>query len=433
MDVPDPYQTESPFLRGGASVLTVAQAARAIRELLEGSFPAMSVRGEVSNLSRPQSGHIYFSLIEDENDTASRLSSAQLPCVVWRSTAARLPSPPENGRKVVVRGRIGVYEPRGTYQLIADRVEPVGVGELQLRFEELKERLRREGLFDPARKRGLPFLPKCVGLVTSPAGAAVQDVLRALIRRHPGVCVRIAPARVQGEGSVEDLVRALAVLNSSGAQVDVIVLARGGGGLEDLWAFNDERLARALAASRVPTVSAVGHEVDFSIADFVADARAQTPTQAAELVVPDVAGLHDDLSVSGTRLARAVRRRLEVARGEFGRLASGRLYRDPQAVVQKLFERCDDVAESLKFHLYNRSRQWDDALSSISGRLEALNPLKVLARGYSVTTDSEGRVVQDAVVLGKGDKVRILLARGSAEAEILGINPHGGSPQPVAC
>jgi exodeoxyribonuclease VII large subunit len=238
---------------------------------------------------------------------------------------------------------------------------------------------------------------------------------------------------VQGEGSVEDLVRALAVLNSSGAQVDVIVLARGGGGLEDLWAFNDERLARALAASRVPTVSAVGHEVDFSIADFVADARAQTPTQAAELVVPDVAGLHDDLSVSGTRLARAVRRRLEVARGEFGRLASGRLYRDPQAVVQKLFERCDDVAESLKFHLYNRSRQWDDALSSISGRLEALNPLKVLARGYSVTTDSEGRVVQDAVVLGKGDKVRILLARGSAEAEILGINPHGGSPQPVAC
>ena len=400
-------------------ILSVTELSRAIRGVLEGSFDVVEVRGEVTNLSRPQSGHLYFSLVDDgDGRESSRLSSAQLSCVLWRSSATRLRFPLANGQKVIVAGRIGVYEPRGSYQLIAEAVAPDGVGELQLLFEELKERLRKEGLFDGARKRPLPFLPSRIGLITSPSGAAIQDVLRALYRRHPAAWVRIAPVRVQGEGAAREIAWAIRRLGR-GRAVDVIIVARGGGSLEDLWAFNEETVARAIAASPVPVVSAVGHEVDVSIADFVADARAQTPTHAPDLVVPDLADLCDRLS--------SVRRRLRLGLSsvhsrkatQWARLLRARILRDPSLLPARLLERCDELARELRIHLYNSGRQWDHALRSLFLRLEALNPLRVLERGYALVLDGKGRVIQDAGSLRPGDPLDVRLARGRVAASVV--------------
>lgn len=413
------------------AVVSVSEVAGAIRDLLEGAFPFLRVRGEVTNLSRPQSGHLYFSLADDSTSPgASRLGSTQLPCVVWRGSAARLRFRLENGQKVVVTGRIGVYQPRGTYQLIGEHLEPAGVGELQLHFDQLKERLRLEGLFEDDRKREIPFLPRCIGLVTSPTGAAVQDLLRSILRRFPGAWVRIVPVKVQGQSAAAEVARAIRFLNSHAGGADVIVVARGGGSLEDLWAFNEEEVARALARSRVPTVSAVGHETDFTISDFVADVRAQTPTQAGELVVPDARRLFESFEIIGTRLRLAVHRQLERAEERLDRLRSSRPMRFPEALVEDLFARCDDLDETLKFHLYNRTRGWDDSLAALSARLEALSPLNVLARGYAVTRDSRGQVVQDASSVTEGQELRILLRRGSIQARVVGVEPGEPSVSP---
>jgi exodeoxyribonuclease VII large subunit len=400
-------------------VLSVTELSRAIRGVLERSFDSVEVRGEVTNLSRPQSGHLYFSLVDDGGGReSSRLTSAQLSCVLWRSSAERLRFEIRNGQKVIVAGRIGVYEPRGAYQLVADSVTADGVGELQLLFEELKERLRKEGLFDDARKRSLPYLPGRIGLVTSPAGAAIQDVLRALYRRHPAAWVRIAPVRVQGEGAAREVAWAIRRLNR-GRSVDVIILARGGGSLEDLWAFNDEIVARAIAASAVPVVSAVGHEVDFSIADFVADARAQTPTHAPDLVVPDIGDLCDRLSGLQKRLRLGLSSLHARKAAQWSRLLRARFFRDPSLLPARLLERCDELARELRIHLYNRGRQWDDALRSLFLRLEALNPLRVLERGYALVLDGQGRVVQDAGSLRPGDPLDVRLARGRLAASVV--------------
>lgn len=421
-----------PAPRGAARgrVFTVSEVTGAIRDLLEGSFPSISVRGEISNLSRPQSGHIYFSLIDDSGGEAtSRLSCSQLPCVLWRSVAARLSLRIENGLKVIVTGRIGVYEPRGCYQLIGSRVELAGVGDLQRRFEELKERLRGEGLFDEARKRPLPFFPRRIGIVTSPSGAAIQDVLRVLYRRQPRAWVRIVPVRVQGEGAAEDMVEALRVLGSGGGQVDVILLTRGGGSLEDLWAFNDEALARAIAGSPVPTVSAVGHEVDFSISDFVADLRAQTPTKAAEILVPEVSELTGALGGLARRFGRALRSAVDRKRLELGRLARARPLRRPMALVEELAERADDLSRELARALRGRRDAWADALRSAGERLEALNPRSVLRRGYSLTTDDSGRIVTDAARLSPGARIEIEFARGRAGATVVSAEPAAASEE----
>jgi len=407
---------------GRSRVLSVSDLTRSIRELLELSFGHLLVRGQITNLSRPQSGHLYFSLVDDvEARAGSRLTSAQLSCVLWRSSVARLRFQPQNGQKVIASGRIGVYEPRGAYQLVAEALEPAGLGELQLLFEALKERLRTEGLFDPERKRRLPFLPRRIGIITSPTGAAIQDILRVLYLRHPKAWVRLVPVRVQGDGAAEEISQAIEIFQRNGGQADVLVLARGGGSLEDLWAFNDERVARALAASSIPTISAVGHEVDFSISDFVADVRAQTPTQAAELLVPDFRDLLERLQAA----RRHVRFYFEALHGrkraELIRLLRARPLREPAALTQELFERCDLRGKELRNHLYNRKRQWEDAAGSVFGRLESLNPLRVLARGYSVTTDSEGRVVSDVKSLTLGENLRIQLFQGGFGAKVVEI------------
>jgi exodeoxyribonuclease VII large subunit len=307
---------------------------------------------------------------------------------------------------------------------MVDGMEPAGLGELQLLFEALKERLRKEGLFAPERKRPLPFLPRRIGLITSPSGAAIQDILRVLYVRHPKAWVRVVPVRVQGDGAAEVISQAIEILQRGGGQVDVLVLARGGGSLEDLWAFNDERVARALAASSIPTISAVGHEVDFSIADFVADVRAQTPTQAAELLVPDLRDLLERVGAARKRMRMAFEALQRGKRAELLRLLKARPIREPDTLTQALFERCDLRGKELRNHLYNRKRQWEDAAGSIFGRLESLNPLRVLARGYSVTTDGEGRVVRDIESVTIGENLRIRLFQGALGAKVVDIQKN---------
>lgn len=397
-------------------IFTVSEFTRELRALLESSYGTVRIRGQITNLSRPQSGHVYFSLVDDEGDAGSRFTSAQIAVVIWRSVAGRHRFRLEDGMKVVVSGRVSVYEPRGTYQVIAERVLPVGVGELQLAYEQLKNRLDREGLFDPGRKRPLPFLPRRIGLVTSPSGAALRDFLRIVFQRQPRASIRLVPVRVQGEGAAEDVARAVDLLGVPESQVDVIVLTRGGGSLEDLWAFNDEQVARALFRSKIPTVSAVGHEVDVTIADFVADYRAPTPTAAAERVVPDLGELHLKLDGLRRRLVLALRAARERGEAALARAQLSRFFRDPQLIVQERLELIDHLGEAMRNHLYNRLERWDDTLARWEARLRALGPYSVLSRGYSVVTDARGNVVRSAAQLEVGEEVRILFQRGSAHA-----------------
>jgi exodeoxyribonuclease VII large subunit len=411
-------------------VYTVSELSRELRELLEAAYGTLCLRGQITNLSRPQSGHLYFSLVDDEEaEGRSRVTSAQIPVVIWRSAAARLRFRPENGIKVVATGRLSLYEPRGSYQLIAERLEPQGVGELQLAFEQLKRALEREGLFARARKRPLPFLPRRIGIITSPSGAAVRDFLRIVFQRHPRAWVRIIPVRVQGEGAGAEIARALDRLQYPEPQVDVVVLARGGGSLEDLWAFNEEVVARAIARSRIPTISAIGHEVDFTIADFVADFRAPTPTGAGECVIPDLAEIHLKLDGLKRRLVLALRSRVDGLGRDLLRLGRALPLRDPQIIVNERLERLDQLSELLQNKLYNRLRQWDDSLFLFAARLEGLNPFAVLARGYSVTT-VRGRVVRKAMELKSGDLVAIRFTDGQAQALVEGVIERAPSARP---
>ncbi len=289
-----------------------ALSVRQVNELVRGALarhlpPTLHVLGQISNLARPTSGHVYFTLKDDY---------AELRCVMWRSSAARLKFAPEDGLEVIATGGIDVYAQRGTYQLVVRRLEPRGVGALEVAFRQLKERLGREGLFDPRRKRPLPQVPERIAIVTSPTGAAIRDVLQALARRYPPVQALVFPVRVQGEGAAQEIATALRTLNEHAQAlggIDVIIAGRGGGSLEDLWAFNEEVVARAIAASRIPVISAVGHEVDVTISDLVADVRAPTPTAAAELATPVAAELAASLARQAARAARAARHTLDLA------------------------------------------------------------------------------------------------------------------------
>jgi exodeoxyribonuclease VII large subunit len=329
--------TALPLPDAGRRVLTVSQLTRAIKDALEGRFGGLWVEGEVSNLRVHSSGHVYFTLKDDE---------AQVRAVLFRSRVRRLRFEPADGLHVLAFANLDVYAARGEYQLVCELLEPRGVGALQLAFEQLKTRLAAEGLFDPARKRALPALARRVGLVTSPTGAAVRDFLRIATRRFAGLHVLVCPVRVQGETAVGEIVEALGILNRLGG-LDVIVLARGGGSLEDLWAFNEEAVARAIAASKIPVISAVGHETDVTIADFVADLRAPTPSAAAELVVREKAELVRQLGVLGTRLGRAMRQRVGRIADRLVDLRRRRVLTDPARPLRDWARRLDELGTRL--------------------------------------------------------------------------------------
>ena len=395
-----------PLVPANVRALTVSELARRIRTVLDDGLREVWVVGELSNLRRPSSGHLYFCLKDRQS---------QIAAVMFRSTSQVLTFRPEDGLEVIVRGRVSLYDVRGDLQLYVDWMEPRGLGSLQLALEALKRKLAEEGLFAPARKRPLPPLPRAVGLVTALSGAAVQDMLTVLRSRWPSARVIISPVRVQGKGAAPEICTALAALNRV-EEVDVVIVGRGGGSAEDLWAFNDERVARAIAASRVPVVSAVGHEIDFTVADLVADCRAPTPTAAAAMVVPDRLELGERLAALESALAGTLQRRLRIGR-ERVRAGEERL-KDPRRVLEILRQRVDELGERAIASTERRLRWARERLQATEGRLGALSPLAVLERGYSIARREDGAVVRLADEVAVGDVLDLRLSRGSLRTRV---------------
>ena len=423
------------------AVLTVSQLTEQLRGIVEERFPAVWVEGEISNFKIYGSGHAYFTL-KDEG--------AQLRAVLFRNRARRLRFEPGDGQHVLAFGSLEVYAQRGEYQLVVELLEPRGLGALQLAFEQLKARLGAEGLFEAGRKRQLPRFPGKIGIATSPSGAALRDMLRILGRRFTGLHIVIAACRVQGEGAAGEIARAVADLNALG-DVDVIIIGRGGGSLEDLWAFNEEVVARAIAGSKVPVVSAVGHEVDVTIADFVADLRAPTPSAAAELVVREKRGVAEALANSRLRLTRAAarplrefERRLDEARARLARAADGVHHRaayrvdlltarlratSPFARLGAGRHRLERLEARLHGALTRRLAGDRHRLTAAAGRLGSLSPLAVLGRGYSLTRAADGRIVRAASQVGPGDAVSVLLHEGRLDCRVEHTRERDERPQ----
>lgn len=398
------------FFANLPSMISVSDLTREIRATLEANEELQDiwVQGEISTLSRPASGHLYFTLKDPD---------AALRCVMWRPVAKQYASGLSEGMAVEVHGNISVYEAGGAYQFYADEVHPLGEGLLYQEFQRLRERLTAEGLFDADRKRPIPAWPQTIGVVTSPTGAALQDILNTLQRRYPLVEVVLAPTQVQGEEAPPRIVAALAALAELGT-LDVILLARGGGSLEDLWAFNDERVVRAVADSPVPVVSGVGHETDFTLADFAADLRAPTPTAAAELATPDRSELELTLADQEARLDRAAEVLLQNWGANYAALES-RLQRvSPLQKILSDRQRIDELAIRAGGALANRLVLRKTRLDGLEQKMESLNPSAILGRGYAVVARRDGRIVRRVGDVGAGDEVQIRVSDGDIEATV---------------
>lgn len=388
------------------TILTVSRLNALLRELVEDNFMQVWVEGELSNFSIPASGHWYFSLKD---------ADAQVRAVMFRAQNRLLGFTPENGMRVVCRGRVSLYPQRGEIQLIVEGLEPRGVGGLQLAFEQLKNRLAGEGLFAAERKRPLPAFPRVVGVVTSGTGAAIHDIIQVLRRRGAGVHVLLRPVRVQGEGAAAEIATAIAELNRQG-EAEVLIVGRGGGSLEDLWAFNEELVARAIHGSKIPVISAVGHEVDHTIADFVADLRAPTPSAAAEMVARGRLELEGHLDHLVMRLAAQMRRRVDFGRERLNGLH--RRLRSPRESLALARQRQAELARRLSQAMDRRLKERAWRLRTLAERLDDLSPLRTLGRGYAIVTRAAGEVVRDAATLSPGERVSLRFAQGQAEARI---------------
>ncbi len=451
-------------------VVSVGDFTRRIRDLLEGQFGSVWVRGEVSNFRMQTSGHAYFVLKD---------AAASVSCVLFRGQTGVVRGLLRDGASVVIGGQVTVYEPRGQYQLRVTQVEAEGIGALQAAFEELKKKLAAEGLFETARKRPIPAYPRGVGIVTSATGAALRDVLHVIGRRHAGLEIFLAPARVQGLGAASEVAAGVAMLNGyaeQGAPMDVILVTRGGGSLEDLWAFNEEVLARAIVASRLPVISAVGHEIDFTISDFAADLRAATPSAAAELVTAGFVECRSWLEEVAIRLPRLMAGRmqshaeaLEELRRRLGRVHPRRRLEDraqrldeaqvglriglaralkdrqrqirtaghrlhaarPAARLIREKRRMEDLRRRLMAAMRLKLEQRRDRLEAHAGRLRLLSPVAVLDRGYSITLDAAtGRVIRDVAEVGEGTRLRTRLGKGQVESVVDGVGMGPAFPHP---
>jgi exodeoxyribonuclease VII large subunit len=394
-------------------VYTVSRLNREARMLLEAGLPPCWIEGELSNFARPASGHWYFTLKD---------ADAQVRCAMFRSANSRVRVAPKDGLHVLIRARVSLYEARGEYQLIAEHLEEAGEGALRRRFEELKARLAAEGLFDTALKRALPRLPRRIGVVTSPTGAAIRDILHVLARRFPAVPVLIYPVPVQGAGAAAAIAAAIR-LASERRDADVLILARGGGSLEDLWAFNEEPVARAIRAAAIPVVSGVGHEVDFTIADFAADVRAPTPSGAAEIVVPDRAEWRRNLVATQERLARGWRRLGGQARERLAWLLRRLELTHPRTRLAARAQRLDELEARLGRALRRELAQAAARLAAAARTLNAVSPLATLERGYAIVTRADGRVVRAAADVTPGDSVRARTAAGLFAATVTSVEP----------
>jgi exodeoxyribonuclease VII large subunit len=388
---------------------TVQEVNAYLRELME-SDPTLQdiwVQGEVSNLSIPRSGHMYFTLKD---------AQATLKCVMWRSQVTRLTYLPQDGDQVEIHGSISVYEAGGQYQLYADQIRPIGEGLLYQEFNRLKQKLQDEGLFDPERKRPVPYSPKTIGVVTSPTGAALRDILTTLRRRYPLVEVVLSPTVVQGDAAPDEIITALQRLNQN-VQPDAILVARGGGSIEDLWAFNEEQVARAIAASTAPVICGVGHETDFTIADFVADLRAPTPTAAAELAVPDQMEIRGILLEHLAALAQNFSEQVVEKRWNLQQLHSTLLRRSPEAQLRGNRQRVDDLIRQGERGIRYQIELQRTQLQGFSQYISALNPQGILERGYAVITQPDGSVVKKVKDVKTGDQLKVRVSDGTFDAE----------------
>lgn len=391
-------------------IFTVGQINRYIRNLLENDFilSSLLVKGEISNFKAHSSGHLYFTLKD---------ASGALSCVMFRQDAAGLPFEPENGMQVVVYGHISLYEKTGQYQLYAEFLEPLGIGALQVAFEQLKEKLAAEGLFDGDFKREIPKNPSCIAVITSPTGAAVRDILQIVKRRDPNVKVAIFPTLVQGEQAAVDIVHSLKLVNEWG-KADVIILGRGGGSMEDLWCFNDENVARAVFASEIPVISAVGHETDFTITDFVADMRAPTPSAAAELATMPLSERREAFHRLELRLERDVSALLTSCRRRLDLLKSRPVMERPLERIYRTMMDVEETQQRLDKEMTNRLMQRAERWQYLTNRLEAASPLAVMSRGYVMAVTSSGKLLTSVKQAEVGDRVTLHLQDGKIETNI---------------
>jgi len=435
-------------------IQTVGELTRSIRGVLEVQFPFVAVAGEISNLRCPLSGHLYFTLKD---------ASAQIKAVLFKTQQRYLSKKPEDGLQVVCRGRVSLYEPRGEYQLIVDSMETRGTGNLQLAFEQLKQKLSQEGLFAQERKKPLPMLPEKISLITSPQGAALHDFLKIAGQRFPSLPIEIVPVRVQGAGALEDILDAIELCNKD-TQSEVIVLCRGGGSLEDLWTFNEEKLAKAISQSRIPVVAAIGHEVDFTIADLVADFRAPTPSAAAEAIIPSRALLHKQVKDSAFRLSKTMNMRLHALK--LGIEANKKILGDPSFMLDHFRLATDHASAALQYTFSAKKYKKELALAKLASMLtrhnpeqrlehqqhwvseakkqlikamalvlsskksrftnnvgvfDAVSPLAVLARGYSIARHKKsGKVIRSFREVHAGENVSVILHEGTIDCEVTG-------------
>lgn len=439
-------------------IYRVSELNSAVQRLFESDFRAIWVAGEISGCKAAPSGHYYFSLKD---------SQSQVKCALFKGAARFVKFRPQDGLAVLARGNLDVYEARGEYQLIVELLEPQGAGALQLAFEQLKKKLAGEGLFDPARKRPLPRLPRRVGIVSSPGGAVIRDIVHVLERRFPGLHIRLFPALVQGEGSIEQVSAGLRFFSECN-WADVVIVARGGGSLEDLWTFNEEAVARAIAASRVPVISAIGHETDFTIADFVADMRAPTPSAAAEIVICTKDSLLELVAANQAKALQAIRYRLAISGRALHESGTGRAASLVHRAISRLSQRVDDLdfrlrqlqrglinghakslaelarrlqANDLRLRFARnrhtgellreraeksiQSRLWQARrkLESLDMHLRQLSPLAILSRGYAIVENLHGNAVLSASEVAAGERLRILLHRGELDAAVTATRP----------
>jgi exodeoxyribonuclease VII large subunit len=389
-------------------VLTVSELNSQVHQLLEASFSELWIEGEVSNCKAYPSGHTYLTLKDEK---------AQVRAVLFKGASFNVKFKLADGQKVLVRGRVTSYEPRGELQVILSAAEPRDKGALQLALEQLKAKLQAEGLFDQERKRPLPPYPRAVGLVTSGAGAAVRDMIHVLSRRWPGLCIWVWPVKVQGPGAAEEISAAVRGFNALAPETDVLLVGRGGGSIEDLWAFNEEPVARAIAESKIPVVSCVGHETDWTIADFVADVRAPTPSAAAELAVPEKESVEDLIFQLQDSMHQCLRDRLETLEARLKYAAAHPLLQDPRRLWEQRAQRVDELTARLPDALRRAVERLEMRLRVSAGKLDAISPLKVLGRGYAIA-ESKGKILFRKSQVKEGDLVRVRLSEGEIDCEV---------------
>ncbi|MCP4479628.1 MAG: exodeoxyribonuclease VII large subunit [Planctomycetaceae bacterium] len=395
--------------KSSKNVQTVSELTQSIKRRLNDEFQSVLVSGEISGMTKAGSGHIYLTL-KDEKSSING--------IIWRSDAAKLKFDLTNGLAVECRGGIDVYAQRGTYQIIIRGIRPQGIGALELAFRQLHEKLAGEGLFDPSVKKELPSIPKHICVVTSPTSAAVRDFLQVLTRRWPRIRVTVVPVKVQGPGAADEIAEAIEICNQMGEPVDVIAVTRGGGSVEDLWSFNEEVVVRAIYQSEIPVISGVGHEIDVTLTDLVADVRALTPSEAAERLVPQFSEVTGGLDVASDRMTKLILGRLDRARRELAVWGSRPVLTQPLERLRESAMELDflenSMSRSVKGHLVDADRE----LASMAARLDAISPLAVLSRGYSLTMDSEGTPIRDPSALKPGDRLFTRLSAGTVESTV---------------